>query len=82
MDLSTQQKENESIIKKLKETMEKEKKIQEIFNYEEIRSDEMLYDVSFFTKDEQEYLNLLENKQQSAHYTKTTPTKVILKKKK
>ena len=76
MDLSTQKSENEQMVKKLKQSLEDEKNIQKFFDVDENISDDMLYDISFFTKDELEYLNLLENKQQKVNHAKSTPVKV------
>ena len=76
-DLTLQQKENRSMIDKVQEGMEKEKKIQEIFEVEDSSFDEMIVDLSFFTKVENDYLNLLENKQQNSHLTKNSPFKVL-----
>ena len=76
MDLSTQKSEHEQMVKKLKQSLEDEKNIQKFFDVDENISDDMLYDISFFTKDELEYLNLLENKQQKVNHAKSTPVKV------
>lgn len=77
MDLSTQKSENEQMVQKLKQSLEAEKTIQKFFDVDENISDDMLYDISFFTKDELEYLNLLENKQQKVNHAKSTPVKVF-----
>lgn len=76
-ELCKQQKINSKMILQIQEKMENEKKIQNIFDVEECTYDDMLADLRYFTKEEINYLTLLENKQQNSHLNKDSPTKVF-----
>lgn len=76
-DLEEQQEKNNFLVSKIKENIKNEKKILDIFLVEEESYDEMLADLCFFTKEENEYLIFLENKQQSSHLSKPIASKVF-----
>lgn len=76
-DLEEQQEKNNFLVSKIKENIKNEKKILDIFLVEEESYDEMLADLCFFTKEENDYLIFLENKQQSSHLSKPLASKVF-----